>query len=166
VKVRSVTFNNHRRDFCVRVGGRVQRYPYARLEDPPGAGDSVVEAVPDPEIANEGFVYRTASGRTGTVHAEQVLDYNEDPRYLRDMLLYELTLAARARVADAGLSRREVARRLGTSPAQLYRLLDQTNTRKSVDRMLGLLAVLDLDVRMTVRPKAPRRRMRAPSAPA
>jgi hypothetical protein len=166
VKVRGVTFSNHRRDFCVRVGGRVQRYSYARLEDPPEAGDSVVEAVPDPEIANEGFVYRTASCRTGTVHAEQVLDYNQDPRYLRDTLLYELTLAARARIADAGLSRREVARRLGTSPAQLYRLLDQTNKRKSMDRMLGLLAVLDLDVRMTVCPKAPRRRMRAPAAPA
>ena len=37
-------------------------------------------------------------------------------------------------------------RRQGTSPTQLYRLLDQTNYRKSVDQMLQLLQVLDCDV--------------------
>ena len=51
------------------------------------------------------------------------------------------------------LSRREIIRRLGTSPAQLYRLLDQTNYRKSVDQMLSLLAALDCDVDLVVRAK-------------
>ena len=44
-------------------------------------------------------------------------------------------------------------RRLGTSPAQLYRLLDQTNSRKSIDQMLALLRVLDCDVELVVRDK-------------
>jgi hypothetical protein len=49
--------------------------------------------------------------------------------------------------------RREIIRRLGTSPAQLYRLLDQTNYRKSVDQLLRLLQVLDCDVDLVVRAK-------------
>ena len=69
------------------------------------------------------------SGRTGTVHVEQVLEYNQDPTYLRDLLLYRLTLEAQKRVAESPLSKREIVRRLGTSAAQLYRLLDQTNYR-------------------------------------
>ncbi len=51
------------------------------------------------------------------------------------------------------LSKREVIRRLGTSATQLYRLLDQTNYRKSVDQVLSLLQVLDCDVDLVVRAK-------------
>ncbi|TMQ69656.1 MAG: hypothetical protein E6K81_14405, partial [Candidatus Eisenbacteria bacterium] len=47
--------------------------------------------------------------------------------------------------------KREIIRRLGTSAAQFYRLLDQTNERKSVDRLLALLQVLDCDVELRVR---------------
>ena len=48
-------------------------------------------------------------------------------------------------------AKREVARLLATSQAQLYRLLDQTNYRKSVDQMLGLLRVLRCDVDFVIR---------------
>ena len=48
---------------------------------------------------------------------------------------------------------REIVRRLGTSAAQLYRLLDQTNYRKSVDQLLALLQVLNCDVDLVVRTK-------------
>jgi predicted XRE-type DNA-binding protein len=155
VKVRSATFNNRRRDFTIRVGASEYRFPYSRLGSGLVDGDSVVSAAVDPEIGREGFSYTTESGRTGTVHVEQVLDYNHDPAYLRGVILYEMTLAAQARLERAGLSRRELARRMGTSPTQLYRLLDQTNARKSVDRMLALLSVLDCEVEMRVRPRRP-----------
>jgi len=87
------------------------------------------------------------------VHIEQVLEYNRDPGYLRDLLLYKLTLEAQKRVEASSLSRREMMRRLGTSAAQFYRLLDQTNYRKSVDQVLSLLQVLDCDVDLIVRAK-------------
>jgi hypothetical protein len=38
--------------------------------------------------------------------------------------------------------RNENRRRLGTSPTQIYRLLDEENTRKSLDRVFELLSVL------------------------
>jgi hypothetical protein len=44
-------------------------------------------------------------------------------------------------VGSSGLSARAVAERLGTSPAQLYRLLDPTNYNKSARQLLALLAI-------------------------
>ncbi|GAB4247480.1 MAG: hypothetical protein Kow00129_08030 [Thermoleophilia bacterium] len=99
------------------------------------------------------MTYRLESGTEGSVHLEQVLEYNRDPAYMRDLLLYRLTLAAQEAVEESPLSLREMARRLGTSPAQLYRLLDTTNYRKSVDRLLELLQVLDREVDFVVSPK-------------
>lgn len=89
----------------------------------------------------------------GQVSPRWVLEYNQDPSYLRDLLLYRLTLEAQKRIAESPLSKREIVRRLGTSAAQLYRLLDQTNYRKSVDQVLALLQVLNCEVDLVVRTK-------------
>ncbi len=70
---------------------------------------------------------------------------------MRDLLLYKLTLAAQDRVAESSLSKRELIRRLGTSPAQFYRLLDQTNYTKSIDQLMALLHILDCDVDLVVK---------------
>ena len=113
------------------------------------------------ELGNEAFTYELDSGAEGTVHLDQVLDYNRDPRYQRDMLLYKLTLVAQQRVKSSLLSKRELIRRLGTSPAQFYRLLDQTNYSKSIDQLTALLAILDCQVDLVVRRKP--RRARVPS---
>ena len=56
----------------------------------------------------------------------------------------------------SSLSKREVIRRLGTSATQFYRLLDQTNYHKSVDRLLSLLHVLDCDVDLVVKDRVAR----------
>ena len=93
----------------------------------------------DKELGRESFTYMLESGKEGTVHIEQVLEYNQDPSYLRDALLYKLTIEVQKRVKASPLSKREIIRRLGTSATQLYRLLDQTNYRKSVDQLLSLL---------------------------
>jgi hypothetical protein len=85
---------------------------------------------------------------------DSVLEYNLDPFHLRDLLLYKLTLEAQKRVAASPLSRREIIRRLRTSAAQFYRLLDPTNYRKSVDQVLSLLHVLDCDVDLVVRARS------------
>lgn len=105
----------------------------------------------DRELGREGFTYKLESGQEGTVHIDHVLEYNEDPDYLRDLLLYKLTLEAQRRVKNSALSRREIIRRLGTSATQFYRLLDQKNYRKSIDQLLSLLRVLDCDVELVVK---------------
>jgi hypothetical protein len=151
VKIQSVKFNNRKKAFEVRMRNRVFVYPYARMERAPESGDMVREAYIDPELGREGFSYVLESGGEGTVHAEQVLDYNEDPDYLRQALLYKLTVEAQKRLEDSTLSKREIIRRLGTSATQFYRLLDQTNTSKSIGQLLSLLHVLDCDVDLVVK---------------
>ena len=153
MKIRSVRHNNRKKVFEVGTSAKKLVFPFSKAKPTPTAEDPVTELSVDPEAGREAFTYVLHSGRTGTVHVEQVLEYNQDPAYLRDLLLYKLTLEAQRRIAKSPLSKREIIRRLGTSAAQLYRLLDQTNYRKSVDQVLALLQVLNCDVDLVVRTK-------------
>lgn len=103
------------------------------------------------------FTYWLESGAKGSVHLDAALEYNEDPAYLADLALYRLTTEARRRFEASPLSAREVARRLRTSPAQLYRLLDPTNYSKSLRQMLSLLYVLGYEVDLEVKERHSRR---------
>ncbi len=154
MKIRSVSPNNRRKAFEVKTSARSFVFPFAKVAPQPTADDPVVRVFVDKELGREGFTYVLKSGREGTVHIEQVLEYNQDPDYLRDLLLYKLTLEAQKRVEASQLSKREIIRRLGTSATQFYRLLDQANYRKSVDQLLLLLHVLDCDVELVVRAKS------------
>ena len=154
MKIRSVKANNRRKAFEVTAAKKRLSLPFSRLEVQPTPDDPVAKVFVDQELAAEGFTYVLQSGLEGTVHVEDVLEYNQDPDYLRDLLLYRLTLEAQKAIAATSLARREIIRRLSTSPAQLYRLLDQTNYRKSVDQLLRLLQVLDCHVELVVRAKS------------
>ena len=69
-----------------------------------------------PELGGEGFSYVLASGADGCVLMDQVLDYNEEPGYMRDLLLHKLTCepstaSRRARCRSARSSAGSVLRR-------------------------------------------------------
>jgi hypothetical protein len=149
--IKSVHCDNRRKAFRVVVSSATYWFPYAKADPRPSSEDPVANVYVDEELGDEAFTYELASGQEGTVHIDQVLDYNRDPRYLRDLLVYKLTLAARERVEGSPLSKRELIRRLGTSAAQFYRLLDPTNYTKSIDQLMALLAVLDCDVQLVVK---------------
>ena len=154
MKLRSVKFNNKRKAFEASVSGKPYVFPYVKARPSPTSDDPVTRVYVDKELGGEGFTYELQSGKTGTVHVEQVLEYNRDPNYLRDLMLYKLTLEAQKRIADSPLSKREIIRRMGTSATQLYRLLDQTNYKKSLDQLVSLLQLLECDVDLVVRAKS------------
>ena len=154
MKIRSVAPNNRKTAFEVKTSAKSLVFPFAKIDPEPTAHDPISRVFVDEDLDREGFTYVLESGQEGTVHVEQVLEYNQDPGYLRDVLLYRLTIEAQKRVDASPLSKREIIRRLGTSAAQFYRLLDQTNYRKSVDKLLSLLHVLDCDVELVVRAKS------------
>ena len=151
MKIRSVSYNNRKKVFDVRTSRKKLVFPFSKAEPTPTIQDPISDLSVDSEAGREAFTYVLHSGRSGTVHIEQVLEYNQDPAYLRNLLLYRLTLEAQKRIAESPLSKREIVRRLGTSAAQLYRLLDQTNYRKSIDQVLALLQVLNCEVDLVVR---------------
>lgn len=155
MKIRRVMANSRKRAFDVTTfNGRKLSYPYARLPRVPDRSNRVEEAFVDAELGKEAFTYRLASGDEGTIHLDQVLDYNRDPDYLRDLTVYELTLEAKDRVERSDLSKREIIRRLGTSATQFYRLLDPTNYTKSIGQLISLLEILDCEVELVVRDKS------------
>ncbi len=154
MKIRSVKLNGKKKIFEVTTSTKKFSFPYVKAKPAPTSAEPIARAYVDEDLGREGITYELASGKTGTVHIEQILEYNQDPNYLRDLLLYKLTIEVQKRVADSRLAKREIVRRLGTSATQLYRLLDQTNYGKSVDQLVSLLQVLDCDVDLVVRAKS------------
>jgi len=151
VKLASIKANNRRRAFEVTCANGEFIFPYEKADPRPGRDDPIVELFIDPDLAHEGFSYVLASGADGCVLLDWVFAYNEEPGYMRDLLLHNLTVQTLDRLEATRLSKREIIRRLGTSPAQFYRLIDPTNYRKSVDKMLLLLQVLGCEVDLVVR---------------
>ncbi len=152
MKIKNVVANNRKKAFELDINGKHLIFPYANLRLKPDANNRIAEAKADPDLGNEAFTYKLENGDEDSIHVDQVLEYNKDPNYLRDMLLYKLTVEALKRLKASSLSHREIVRRLGTSASQFYRLLDQTNYKKSVDQMLSLLSVLSCEVDIIVRP--------------
>jgi predicted XRE-type DNA-binding protein len=152
VKIRSVAANNRRRAFEVETRTGTYALPYSVIEPAPTRSDRIRRVYVDEELGREGFTWVLASGAEGSVHVDSVLEYNEDPAYLRDLIVHRLTIEAERCVEASGLSRREIIRRTGTSPAQFYRLLDPANTSKSVDKLLVLLSAVGYEVDFSVRP--------------
>lgn len=145
MKITRVIANARRRAFEVHTRGAEWTFPFSEVDPAPSRIDPMVEVFPDPELGREGFTYILRSGAEGSVHMDSVLEYNEDPAYLADLALYNLTTEARRRFDESPLSAREVARLLNTSPAQLYRLLDATNYNKSARQFMTLLQILGME---------------------
>ena len=156
MKIKRVKPNNRKRAFEVTTYSKTYFFPYAKLELQPSSINKIVDVYVDREFGNEAFTYVLVSEDEGTVHIDHVLEYNQDPGYLRDQLLYKLTLEAQKRVDSSPLSKRELIRRLGTSATQFYRLLDQTNYKKSLGQLLSLLHVLDCVVDLVVTERGPK----------
>jgi predicted XRE-type DNA-binding protein len=154
MKIRCITLNNRRNEFeVVTRSGVTHNFPYAKADPRPGPEDRIKEAFVDRELGNEAFTYVLESGKEGSVHIEQVLEYYEDPNYLAELLTYKLTVEAQRGIENSGLSRRQIAKRLQTSLPQLYRLLDPANTSKSMNQLVTLLHILNRDVDLVVKKK-------------
>ena len=151
MKVQSVSINNRRKEFSVATrAGTVFTFPYAEADPGPSPNDRIEKVFVDKELGNEAITYVLDSGDEGSLHIEQILEYNEDPNYMADLLTYKLTLEALDGIENSGLSRRQIARRLKTSVPQLYRLLDPANTSKSINQLVALLHVLNRKVDLVV----------------
>lgn len=153
MKIKSVIVNNKKKSLEIFVGKKSYSFPFSKLRLKPAAKNPIKKIEVDRELASQAVTYHLGDGSEDTVHMDEFLWYNRDPKYVRDLLLYQLTSDAQDIIQEAGLSKNEIIRRLGTSPSQLYRLLDTTNYRKSIDEMLRLLAVLGCEVKLQVKRK-------------
>ncbi len=150
MKITGVRVNKRKKTIEVETRKGILSLPFAKLRLKPTPRNTIAEIYVDPELGKRAITYRLSSGQEDSVHLDAFLDYAEDPDFLRKITLHKLTLEARKALKASGLSKQEVTRRLKTSPSQLYRLLDSSNYRKSVDEMLRLLSVLGLTIEWNI----------------
>ncbi len=154
MKVQSVTSNYRKREFIlIDHSGFEYAFPYSHATPQPSSADRVAKVFVDKELGNEAFTYFLESGQEGSIHIERVLEYNGEPEFLADFLVYKLSLEAKRCIKSSTLSTRQVAKRLNTSVPQLYRLLDPANTKKSMKQLVALLHILNCDVDLVVKKK-------------
>ena len=104
MKIQSVVANNRKRTFEVHTRRDSFVFPYVKATPTPSADNRIAEVCVDLELGREGFTYRLASGAEGSVHLDAVLEYNEDPSYMAELTLYQLTVEAKERYESSGLS--------------------------------------------------------------
>ncbi len=155
MKINKVVANNRKKEFSITNGsGNQFPFPYQKTEPQPTTENKVRLAYIDKELGSEAITYVLESGDEGTIHIEQVLEYNGEPEYFTNLLIYKLTLEAQRYAEASELSRRQLANRLNTSVPQLYRLLDPANTSKSLKQLISLLHILDCDVDVVINSKS------------
>lgn len=146
MKITNVSIDRRRKELVITAGRRAFRYPLALLP----VKEALMDAKADEEIGREGVECTFASGRVETVHLDDIRAQLGDSEHAKEVMLYELTVKAQELMKERGLPRRALCRLLATSPAQVYRLLDQKCYSKSIDKMVELLRVLGYRVSFKV----------------
>ena len=147
MKIKLILVNKRKKEFSVQISkDKNFSFPFSLLKKKPSTKNPVIEVYVDKELASEAFTYVLKDGKEDTILLEQVLSHNSDPEFIRENLLYNLTIEAQNLIKKSSISKRHISRQLKTSPAQIYRLLDQKNYSKTIDQMIKLLYALGKSV--------------------
>jgi hypothetical protein len=146
LKIKTVGINYHKSGLEVTTAKGSYFLPFLKLRLTPSSRNKIASISVDKELGSQWVTYTLESGEEDSVPLDAFLEYNRDPEYFRTLVLHQLTVKAQKAVEASGLSKREIIRKLKTSPTQLYRLLDSANYSKTVDQMLKLLACVGIDV--------------------
>jgi len=151
MKITKAGHNNKRKAFELRLGSKEYSYPYAKADPMPTPKNPIVSIYPDDELGREAFTYVLKDNSEGTIHADNVLEYHRDPKLMLELFIHNLSVQVLKRLEKSEFSKREMSRRLGTSPAQLYRLLDAGRTAKSIPQLLAILHTMDYDIDLVIK---------------
>ncbi len=141
-KFKKVTFDNKKREFHLEyTSGLKIDCPYSAL----GIHEKVEEAAPDSEVGGHSFYFVLESGKKDYVPYDQPLHIVQLPEYAKEQTLYQMTKAINEFIRKEKVPKRELARRLNTSMSQLSRLLDTTNYKKELSRLIQIAAMLNYE---------------------
>ncbi len=144
--MRHLKVNNRKRCLEWNHSKVTLTYPFSKLKIVPTSSDPIVEIYTDKETAGQWAFYKLKSGVEGNIPLDAFLEYNRDPEYIRKLVLFDLTCSVLKQIKKEKIPKRELARKMKTSPAQLYRLLNTANYSKTIDQMVRLLAVMGNEV--------------------
>ena len=95
MKIKKVTYNNRKKVFSLKTNKGEFDYPYSQLILKPSKSNPIKKVYVDEELGARGFTYELSFGEENSVILDQVLEYNKDPDYLAEMLLYKLSIYAK-----------------------------------------------------------------------
>lgn len=141
-KFKAVEYDNKKKAFHLEYSSGLKiDCPYSAL----GIKGTVIDAAPDKESGRHSFYFDLENGKREFVPFDQPLHIVQHPTYVREQTLYEVTKQLNEFIKKSKISKREFARRLGTSLSQLSRLLDTTNYNKELSRLIELAAMLNYE---------------------
>jgi len=141
-KFKAVEFDNKKRLFHLSyTSGLKVECPYSAL----GIHEKVTDAAPDSESGDHAFYFVLESGKKDYVPYDQPLHIAQNPDYVKQDTLYKMTKAINEFIRKEKVPKRELARRLNTSMSQLSRLLDVTNYKKELSRLIEIAAMLNYE---------------------
>jgi hypothetical protein len=141
-KFKKVAFDNKKKKFRLEYfSGLKVEIPYSAL----GIRERVTDAAPDCEVGEHSFYFVLENGKKDYVPYDQPLHIAQNPDYVKQQTLYEMTKAINEFIRKEKVPKRELARRLNTSMSQLARLLDTTNYKKELSRLIQIAAMLNYE---------------------
>lgn len=150
-KFKLVRFNNKKKVFHLTyTSGLEIECPYSALS----IDKNIIDAGPDKEVGNHCFYFVLEDGEKDYITFDQPLYIIRHPDYVREEVLYNLTLELQKIIALKKIPKRELARRLNTSVTQVNRLLDQTNYKKDLSRLIEIATIIGYEFNWTLKKAA------------
>ena len=110
MKVQKVKANNRAKRLELTTRRGVYHFPYAQLRPCPGTDNKIVTVDVDAELAREGVTYTLQDGSEQSVLLDEVLYFNEEPAFMRQLLLRQASAMAAKLLGRTPLSRRQIAK--------------------------------------------------------
>ncbi len=143
-KFKKVQFDNKKRVFHLEyMSGLKLDCPYFSLK----IKGKVIGAGPDAEVGGHSFYFTLENGKTDYVPFDQPLHIAQNPEYMKEQTLFQMTKRLNEFIKQEDISKRELARLLNTSMSQLMRLLDTANYKKELSRLIEIAAILNYEFR-------------------
>ncbi len=150
-KFKLVRFNNKKKVFHLTyTSGLEIECPYSALS----IEKNVIEAGPDKEVGNHCFYFILEDGEKDYITHDQPLYIIRHPDYVREEVLYNVTVELQHIIVLKKIPKRELARRLNTSVTQVNRLLDQTNYNKDLSRLIEIATIIGYEFKWSLKKAA------------
>ncbi|MBI3535811.1 MAG: hypothetical protein HY072_10055 [Deltaproteobacteria bacterium] len=141
-KFKKAEFDNKKRVFHLEyTSGLKLDCPYFALT----IKGKVLQSGPDVETGGHSFYFISENRKKDYVPFDQPLHIAQNPAYVKEQTLYQMTKWINEFIKCESISKRELARRLNTSLSQLARLLDTTNYKKELSRLIEIAATMNYE---------------------
>lgn len=145
-KLKNVTYNNRKKEIGIEYQrGKSVVLHYSQLGI---KNQQLVRAGVDPESNGIAFFYETASGEKEFVPYDVPLILDNDADYLFQTEIEELIADIKRKMQEKGVSKKYLARSLGTSDMQIERLLNPDNPNKNFLQLNKIAKILGLSLKI------------------